>query len=132
MSPEPSTSTAPERQHLTLDVLPADFQWPSASSSTAYSAFRPLRAIDSTVTFRSSTAVTGESRCQVFKNNELVYTETTNLHLHMSSSSCMPGSTFSTDMQVQLMYSTRLVPQYWSTLCNAAGMFLHNHCAVDS
>ena len=117
-SPEPSTSTAPQRDYLNVDVLPADIPW-SSSAAQAYPSFRPLRTISNTVTFRSSTAVHGESRCQVFKNGALVHTESTDIQLQTSS--CTPAAGYSSDVSCVFMYSTRLVPQYWHTLCAAAG-----------
>ena len=70
---------------IVLDVLAPDAPWPAVSSAQPYPAFRPLRAIDNTVTFRSAPAIHGESRCIVTKNNQAVYTETTTLELHSSS-----------------------------------------------
>lgn len=107
------------RDELRLDVLPADLPWPPSSSPTQHYAFRPLRIIDNIVTFRSSMPIQGESRWVVYKNGAVVHSETTELHLH--SSSCAPGQTYSADMQVQCLYTTRLVPQYWHNLCKAIG-----------
>ncbi|EKM53560.1 uncharacterized protein PHACADRAFT_259985 [Phanerochaete carnosa HHB-10118-sp] len=118
-SPEPSTPSAPPRDYLNVDVLPADISWPSASASEAYPSSRPVRAISNTVTFRSSTAVHGESRSHVLKDGVVVHSETT--ELQMQSSSCMPAP-YSSDMECVFLYTTKLVPHYWPTLCNATNI----------
>lgn len=120
-SPEPSTSSTPHRDYLTVDVLPPDAPWPPAASSSTpmgYSSFRPLRTIDNTVTFRSVTAVYAESRCQIHRNGQAIYSETTQLNLQQSS--CVPA-TYATDMECLFLYSTQLVPGYWDYLCKVSG-----------
>ncbi|KAH8103614.1 hypothetical protein BXZ70DRAFT_742591 [Cristinia sonorae] len=129
------SSPSPVCDQVTIDVLPADAYWPygdfgtipsphSSSSGSASSSGtqsgpfntpRPLRAIDSTVTFRSGTPIQAYSAFRVLKNGHCIHTEDT--ELDMRSSSCMPAQQWLSEMECIFYYSTRLVPRYWRTLC---------------
>ncbi|KAA1470480.1 hypothetical protein DENSPDRAFT_879737 [Dentipellis sp. KUC8613] len=68
---------------------------------------RPLRAIDPTVTFTSSTFLAAQSSCSVYYNGNCIGTELTELACAQTG----PDALF--------MYSTALVPQYWQRLCES-------------
>ena len=99
---------------------------PAAASSSMgdgslFSGPRPIRKIDNTVTFKSGTTLPPSSySCfRVYKDGAQVHQETTQLEL--SQSSCMPSQQWTQDVECMFLYSTRLVPQFWSRLCEAAG-----------
>ncbi|THH27835.1 hypothetical protein EUX98_g6350 [Antrodiella citrinella] len=131
----PSTPS-PTCDQVTIDVLPADSYWPlgdygtipsphSATSATASTSSanhnaslntpRPLRTINSTVTFRSGSPVNAYSSFRVLKDGQCIHNEET--ELEMRSSSCMPAQQWPAEMECIFYYSTRLVPKLWSFLC---------------
>ena len=123
-SSEPSSSTSPVREYVNIDVLPDHIPWaptsPSNSSSSLLSGPRPIRAIDNMVTFKCVAALPSSSYslCRVYKDGSVLYEEQTTLDL--SSSSCMP-SQYGADVDCTFLYSTRLVPQFWGSLCDYPG-----------
>ncbi|TFY57322.1 hypothetical protein EVG20_g8597 [Dentipellis fragilis] len=68
---------------------------------------RPLRAIDPTVTFTSSTFLAAQSSCSVYYNGNCIGTELTELACAQTGADAL------------FMYSTALVPQYWQRLCES-------------
>lgn len=132
-------TSSPICDQVTIDVLPADAYWPygdfgtipspvpasattsssSSNSSAPLNPPRPLRTIDSTVTFRSGSPVNAYSSFRVLRNGECIHEEQT--ELEMRSSSCMPAQQWPSEMECTFYYSTRLVPKYWSTLCEENG-----------
>ncbi|TCD65389.1 hypothetical protein EIP91_002722 [Steccherinum ochraceum] len=137
-SPEASatpSAASPVCDQVTIDVLPSEAYWPygdfgtipspqSATSAAASSSTtspspnnipRPLRAIDSTVTFRSRSPVNAYSSFRVLRDGQVFHREDT--ELEMRSSSCMPAQQWPAEMECIFYYSTRLVPRLWSTLC---------------
>ena len=124
---EPSSSTGPAREHITIDVLPDHIPWaptsPSTSSSSLCSGPRPIRAIDNTVTFKCGAAMPSSSysSARVYREGLLIHEERTTLEL--CSSSCMPNQ-WSADVDCTFLYSTRLVPSFWTVLCDSAGKLI--------
>lgn len=96
---------------------------------------RVLRHIDPTVTFMSRAALQAYSSFKVTKAGvssspvaahgetagagEPVHTEKTELEL--LSSSCMPGSQWSSEIECTFLYRTPFVPRFWEALCRAPG-----------
>ncbi|KAI0079831.1 hypothetical protein K474DRAFT_475719 [Panus rudis PR-1116 ss-1] len=132
-SSPPSPPASHPRENITIDVLPANVSWPSedvgmipgpsptshdpSSSGTTLNTPRPLRVINPTVTFKSATPLTAQSVFKVFHNGTIVHTETTEFQL--CSSSCLPQSPWSSQVECSFLYSTTLVPQYWQRLCES-------------
>ncbi|KAK7691360.1 hypothetical protein QCA50_004758 [Cerrena zonata] len=130
-SPSETPAPAPPCEQVTIDVLPSNVAWTStdigaipspgssgpSSSSTGTSSHipRPLRAINPTVTFKAGSPLSAQSSFRVMKDSSVVHTETTDLDL--CSSSCMPAAEFPSEMECTFLYSTTLVPRYWSQLC---------------
>lgn len=129
-SPPPS----PPTEYVPIDVLPSNVAWSttdigaipcpgSSGASTSASSTgnalhipRPLRAINPTVTFKSGSPLSAQSSFRVLQNGSVVHTETSDLEL--CSSSCMPAAEFPSDMECTFLYSTTLVPGFWSQLCD--------------
>lgn len=148
-SPSETPAPAPPCEQVTIDVLPSNVAWtstdfgaipspgssgPSSSSAGTHSHIpRPLRAINPTVTFKAGSPLSAQSSFRVMKDSSVVHTETTDLDL--CSSSCMPAAEFPSEMECTFLYSTTLVPRYWSQLCECLGTcfsFTMSHrCLID-
>ncbi|RPD58115.1 hypothetical protein L226DRAFT_573265 [Lentinus tigrinus ALCF2SS1-7] len=83
---------------------------------------RVLRHIDPTVTFMSRAALQAYSSFKVTKTGSSageppIHTERTDLEL--LSSSCMPGSQWSSEIECTFLYRTPFVPRFWESLCRS-------------
>jgi transcriptional enhancer factor len=76
---------------------------------------RPLRAIDPTVSFTSTEQVPCQAIFQIYKAGQYVHEEYTSVSISHGSLS-EPGTS-----APLFTYSTALVPQYWSYLCEVEG-----------
>ncbi|EIM80699.1 uncharacterized protein STEHIDRAFT_142622 [Stereum hirsutum FP-91666 SS1] len=70
---------------------------------------RPLRAIDPTVTFTSTTLMDTRSSCSVYFNGNCIHTESTEMHC----------SSLQENVTSSYMYRASLVPQFWVRLCDS-------------
>lgn len=86
---------------------------------------RVLRHIDPTVTFMSRAALQAYSSFKVMKigaGQQPIHCEQTELEL--LSSSCMPGSQWTTEIECTFLYRTPFVPRFWDSLCRASGAYM--------
>ncbi|KAI0753543.1 hypothetical protein C8Q80DRAFT_1267926 [Daedaleopsis nitida] len=84
---------------------------------------RVLRHIDPTVTFMSRAALQAYSSFKVMRSGvgssqSPLHVERTDLEL--LSSSCMPGSQWSSEIECTFLYRTQFVPRFWDSLCRAS------------
>ena len=94
---------------------------------------RVLRHIDPTVTFMSRAALQAYSSFKVMKvgaaqGQPPIHSETTELEL--LSSSCMPGSQWSSEIECTFLYRTPFVPRYWDTLCRTSGEYMRRYLFI--
>jgi len=131
-SPSPTSSPVQDTStHVYINVLGSDATWSGASSLSPfpphvsaaqagslleYSAPRPLRAIDPTITFISPYMHDLRSYCSVFRGHDRVYYEETGVStrpIHPEQQQTgMPS-------ECRALYTTRLAPSYWPCLCDA-------------
>ncbi|KAG1862063.1 hypothetical protein DFJ58DRAFT_744079 [Suillus subalutaceus] len=131
MSSSKRTHLPDTRTPVYIDILPESSSFSSSSSSrsrvplsspyrslqgvaahTSSGTPRPIRNIDSTVTFVSPSTVIGKSSYIVLLDGAPIHSEDTKLE-------CVgPYFTGSSD-DGPLLYSTALVPKYWETLCKS-------------
>ncbi|OCH88142.1 hypothetical protein OBBRIDRAFT_805572 [Obba rivulosa] len=117
--------------HVYLNVLGSDAADPSPSSLSPYtshhsisqhgsplewSAPRPLRAIDPTITFISPSMYSLQAYSRVFRGNQEIFTEVT----PVSMCPILPEQQYAgMPAESRALYTTRLVPSYWAYLCAA-------------
>lgn len=105
-----STSTSSLHQHSQSHNRQSSGHPASGAVSVFKSSkARPLRAIDPTVTFTSTTLMDARSSCSVYFNGNCIHTESTDMHC--SSLQETPS----------YMYRASLVPQFWVRLCDSNG-----------
>ncbi|KAG1823530.1 uncharacterized protein BJ212DRAFT_1574193 [Suillus subaureus] len=117
------------RTPVYIDILPESSSFSSSSSSRSRAPFsspylqgvtahtssdtpRPIRDIDSTVTFVSPSAVIGKSSYIVLLDGAPIHNEDTKLE-------CVGPYFTGSSGDGPLLYSTALVPKYWETLCKS-------------
>lgn len=139
------------RTVISIDILPQNhgqsslaqypYNTPSGSPTSAsfpsplgFSEPRPITVIDPTVAFTSSASMMAYSSFSVFLDGICVHSEVADLKL--STASC-PVTTDS-DVKCIFFYSTSLVPNYWSKLCECPGrlwrsrlLSTSNSCGTD-
>ncbi|RDX43713.1 hypothetical protein OH76DRAFT_1179653 [Lentinus brumalis] len=116
--PSPAPSTLASFVHT-----PSSPNSPHSGLGLNASGPRVLRHIDPTVTFMSRAALQAYSSFKVTRAGSSageppLHTETTDLEL--LSSSCMPGSQWSSEIECTFLYRTPFVPRFWESLCRSA------------
>ncbi len=119
--PSPAPSTLASFVHT-----PSSPNSPHSGLGLNASGPRVLRHIDPTVTFMSRAALQAYSSFKVTRAGSSageppLHTETTDLEL--LSSSCMPGSQWSSEIECTFLYRTPFVPRFWESLCRSAGEY---------
>lgn len=120
------------RTPVYIDILPESSSFSSSShapfsspynlppqgvaSHTSSDTPRPIRDIDSTVTFVSPSAVVGKSSYIVLLDGAPIHSEDTKLE-------CVGPYFTGSSGEGPLLYSTPLVPKYWETLCKSPGPY---------
>ncbi|KAG2064305.1 hypothetical protein BDR04DRAFT_1110309 [Suillus decipiens] len=118
------------RTPVYIDILPESSSFLSSSSSRSRAPFsspyqpsqgvvahtsdtpRPIRDIDSTVTFVSPSTVIGKSSYIVLLDGAPIHSEDTKLE-------CVGPYFTSSSGDGPLLYSTALIPKFWETLCKS-------------
>ena len=121
-SPEVPTISQPPSDLVNLYVLPPHSPWtntPSTSTTSLDNIPRPLRQISNVVTFRSAKALSAHSVCRVLHNGPPVYRHKTKLDL--TQTQAQMSTHYGSDHGYLFLYSTQLVPEYWSSLCELPG-----------
>ncbi|EPS94933.1 hypothetical protein FOMPIDRAFT_1133386 [Fomitopsis schrenkii] len=130
-TPEPSTSTeaptptGPPVNYLTIPVLPeapgSGYPSPALSpladpSTSGSQPPRPMRAIDPTVTFISRSTLNAYASVRVLREGRTIWTEKTTLRY--LESRVLPAPVYPAQMECTHLYSTEVVPGFWSQLCD--------------
>lgn len=76
---------------------------------------RPIGTIDPTITFVSKSPISAHSSCSILLDGVTIHKEVTPLLLTGS----LPDAYHETDCP--LMYSVKLIPSYWESLCQSPG-----------
>jgi transcriptional enhancer factor len=119
------------RTPVYIDILPESSSYSSSFSSRSRAPFssphkprqdvaahtssdtpRPIRDIDSTITFVSPSTVVGKSSYIVLLDGAPIHSEDTKLE-------CLGPYFTGSSGDGSLLYSTALVPRYWETLCKS-------------
>lgn len=136
-TPEPSASTeaaapiGPPVNYLTILVLPETHNsgYPSPAlaplDNPGSQPPRPMRAIDPTVTFSSRTMLNAYANVRVIRDGHPLFAEKTALRYLESRTQHAP--VYPAQMEMTHLYSTEVVPGFWSHLCECGSEYL---CAV--
>lgn len=135
-TPEPSTSTeaptptGPPVNYLTIPVLPeapgSGYPSPALSpladpSTSGSQPPRPMRAIDPTVTFISRSTLNAYASVRVLREGRTIWTEKTTLRY--LESRVLPAPVYPAQMECTHLYSTEVVPGFWSQLCDCGSEY---------
>ncbi|KAG1902207.1 uncharacterized protein F5891DRAFT_1217841 [Suillus fuscotomentosus] len=107
----PESSSFSSSSHAPFSS-PYNLPPPGVASHTSSDTPRPIRDIDSTVTFVSPSAVIGKSSYIVLLDGAPIHSEDTKLE-------CVGPYFTGSSGEGPLLYSTPLVPKYWETLCKS-------------
>ena len=144
-TPEPSTTTeataptGPPVNYLTIAVLPetpgSGYPSPALSpladpSTSGSQPPRPMRAIDPTVTFISRSTLNAYANVRVLRDNRTIWAEKT--ALRYLETRVLPAPVFPAQMECTHLYSTEVVPGFWSQLCEYPGECLRIRLCVRS
>ena len=133
-TPEPSATaeaaapTGPPVNYLTIAVLPetpgSGYPSPALSpladpSTSGSQPPRPMRAIDPTVTFISRSSLNAYANVRVMRDGRAVWAEKT--ALRYLETRVLPAPVYPAQMECTHLYSTEVVPGFWSQLCECSG-----------
>ncbi|KAG2156737.1 uncharacterized protein EDB93DRAFT_1200595 [Suillus bovinus] len=113
--PQSSSFLSSSSESSRLDApfsSPHDLLPQGVASRTSSDTPRPIRDVDTTVTFVSPSAFIGKSSYIVLLDGAPIHSEDTKLK-------CVGPYFTGSSGDVPLLYSTPLVPKYWETLCKS-------------